>query len=128
MGLHAAHHLPLRHRIDRVDMEHPRLAVLVTLVHRVYPQIAGLPLRIRLPPLADGHLARWGVRHVHPHTRVVLESRRLKMCAAEMSARFRNSGLPKTVNSRCRMRRTPGPDRSSWAASTDARRRMSSAV
>ncbi len=51
-------------------MEHPRLAVLVTLVHRVYPQIAGLPLRIRLPPLADGHLARWGVRHVHPHTRV----------------------------------------------------------
>jgi hypothetical protein len=69
-GLHAAHHLPLRHRIDRVDVEHPRLAVVVTLVHRVHPQITGLPLRVRFPPLADGHLARLGVRHVHPHTRI----------------------------------------------------------
>jgi hypothetical protein len=37
-------------------------------MHRVHPQVTGLPLRIRLPPFADGYLARLGVRHVHPHT------------------------------------------------------------
>ena len=50
------------------------------------------------------------------------------MCDAEMPARFSNSSLPKTMNSRCKMRRTPGPERSSWAASTDASRRMSAGV
>ena len=72
-GLHAPHHLPLGHRVHRVDVVHPRLAVEVALVHRVHPQVPRTPLRIRPPPLGDVHLPAPGALHRHPQ---VLVSRR----------------------------------------------------
>ncbi len=39
-GLHATHHLPLRDRVDGVDVEQPGFAVVVALVHGVHPRIA----------------------------------------------------------------------------------------
>jgi hypothetical protein len=39
-------------------MEHPLDPVLVALMHSVNPQVSGAPSRLRLSPLADGHLCR----------------------------------------------------------------------
>ena len=60
-GLHAAHHLPLRDRVDGIDVKEPRLAVLIPLMHGVQAQIAGLAAWIGLAPLGYGNLARLGV-------------------------------------------------------------------
>ncbi len=65
-GFRAAHHLPLSYRVDRVEVIHARLAVVLTLMHRVHPKIAGLPFRVRLAALPDRHLAR--LRVLHPHS------------------------------------------------------------
>ena len=56
-GLATAHHLPLRHRIDGIDVVQPGAHGGVALMHRVDPQVAGPPARVGPPPLADGHRA-----------------------------------------------------------------------
>ena len=54
-GLATAHDLPLRERIDGVDVVEPRARRGVALMHRVDPQVAGLAARVGLAPLADAH-------------------------------------------------------------------------
>ena len=61
--LGAAHHLPLRHRIHRVNVIHAWLPIVLPLMDRVHAQISGLPLRVRLATLSDRHLARPCVLH-----------------------------------------------------------------
>src|SRR5438874_355276 len=50
---YTGHHLPLRHFINGIDVIHTFGTVLIALMHRIDPQIAGLALRIGSPPLAD---------------------------------------------------------------------------
>src|SRR5260370_41582521 len=50
---YTGHHLPLRHFINGIAVMHTFGAVLIALMHRIDPQIAGLALRIGSPPLAD---------------------------------------------------------------------------
>jgi len=57
-GFHAAHDLPLRHRIHGIDVVQTRLAVVVSLMHGIDAQISGLALRIRSAPFANRHLPR----------------------------------------------------------------------
>ena len=54
-GLATAHDLPLRERIDGVDVVEPRARRGVALMRRVDPQVAGLAARVGLAPLADAH-------------------------------------------------------------------------
>src|ERR1019366_1390119 len=44
--------------VHRVDVIHPLHPVLVPLMHRVDAYVSGASLRLRFPPLADGHARR----------------------------------------------------------------------
>lgn len=55
-GLRAPHHLPLRHRVDGVEVIYPRLAVVLPLMHGVHPQIPRLSFRLRLATFPDRYL------------------------------------------------------------------------
>ena len=110
-GLHATHHLPLRDRVDGVDVEQPGFAVVVALEHGVHPQIAAPACAAR---------ARAGCGR--------LPCRAGYKCETEMPASRTDSFFPNTSCSRCITRRIAGPDRSSCAASTPASRAMSAAV
>ena len=65
-GFATAHHLPLRDRVDGVDVIQPLAGFGVALVHGVDPQVTGPTARIGLAPLADAHRrgASFGVVHV----------------------------------------------------------------
>src|SRR6266853_6940621 len=64
-GLDAAHYLPLGDRVDGIDVVQPGLAVVVALVHCVYPKIARPAAWIWFAPLGNGHLPRLGVLDTH---------------------------------------------------------------
>ena len=64
-GLHATHHLPLRDRVDGVDVEQPGFAVVVALVHGVHPQITPPAAGIRFASLGNAHLPRLRVLRAH---------------------------------------------------------------
>ena len=55
--LATAHDLPLRERIDGIDVVDPWARGGVALMHRIDPQVAGPAARVGPPPLADGHRA-----------------------------------------------------------------------
>ena len=54
-GFAAAHDLPLRDRVDGIDVVNPLAGAAVALVHRVDPQVARLAARLGLAALADAH-------------------------------------------------------------------------
>jgi hypothetical protein len=54
----AAYHLPLRHRVHRIDVVDALGALPVALMHGVHPQKAGPVLRFGLAPLGDRHRRR----------------------------------------------------------------------
>src|SRR6202142_3080487 len=47
-------------------MKQARLAIVLTLMYRIHPQVAGLAFGVGLAPLGNGHLAALGVLHAHP--------------------------------------------------------------
>src|SRR5580692_5774085 len=53
-----AHHLKLRHFIDRVDMVQTFDSLQIALMYRVDPQVTRLSPWVRPAPLANGHLNR----------------------------------------------------------------------
>ena len=110
-GLHATHHLPLRDRVDGVDVEHPASPSWL-------PRCT-VSTR-RLPRLRVLHAQRAGCGR--------LPCRAGYKCETEMPASRTDSFFPNTSCSRCITRRIAGPDRSSCAASTPASRAMSAAV
>ena len=61
--LHGADNLPLRDFVHRVDVKTPLPfhSVLVSLMHRVYANVARLSARLGLPPLADGDCSWLGL-------------------------------------------------------------------
>ena len=59
--LATAHHLPLRHRIDGIDVVQPWARVGVALMHRVARRFRPAA-RVGPPPLANGATARERVR------------------------------------------------------------------
>ena len=73
-GFQAAHHLPLRHCVDRVEVIHAQLAFVLTLMHRIDSEITRPPFRVWFAALADRDLASLRVVHSHPQLAV---SRRL---------------------------------------------------
>lgn len=87
-GFRAAQHFPLRHRIDRVEMIHARLAVVLPLMHGVHANIAGLPFRFRLAAFSDRDLA--SLRVLNPYSNLAVRRR-----------------LPQIVNVRRRDARQP---------------------
>ncbi|MCU1291829.1 MAG: hypothetical protein JWP08_679, partial [Bryobacterales bacterium] len=62
----AAHYLPLRHFIDRVDVINAFQAVPIALVHRVDAQVPRLALRIRPAAFADLYLGGSGLGIAQP--------------------------------------------------------------
>ena len=50
-------------------MEHPGLAVVMTLVHGIHPQIAWPATRIGFTPFGNAHLPRLGVVHADARLR-----------------------------------------------------------
>src|ERR1035437_1529678 len=60
----AAHDLPLRHRIDGIDVVHALGPIPVPLMDRVYAQEPRPTLRVRLAPLSNRNRARpCGLEH-----------------------------------------------------------------
>src|SRR5450755_421670 len=63
---HAPHHLVLRHSVHRVDMVQTRLAVLMSLMHRVHAQVSRPAKRLRFATFAHfTWLARVCSTHTH---------------------------------------------------------------
>ena len=83
------HHLPLRHRIHRVDVIHPLVSVLVALMHRVHPQKsrAALRLALRRSPIDTGvgRVTWYWMRR----SRYARLPRSRYRCATEIPAKFR---------------------------------------
>jgi hypothetical protein len=62
-GFGGAQYFPLRHRVDRVDVIHPRLAVVLALMHSVHANVSGAAFRVRPAALRNRYLARLRVHH-----------------------------------------------------------------
>src|SRR6266481_4577985 len=111
-GLHATHHLPLRDRVDGVDVEQPGFAVVVALVHGVYPQIAAPACAARARAGGGRLPCRAGYKCGKPRCRPVAQTPFSRTLHAPVAS----------------LAESPEPDRSSCAASTPASRAMSAAV
>src|SRR5579864_2412260 len=64
-GFGAAHHLPMRHRVDRVEVIHSRLSVVLPLMNGVHTKITRPPFWVGLAALPDRYFAPLGVLNPH---------------------------------------------------------------
>ena len=122
--LRGADHFLLGDRVHRVDVVHAGPSIRIALVHRVHLHPAGLPARARRSPPA-GPASDAPARAASDSSPSSADCRCEKPKSVP-DARTLHVRTPRC--SRCRIRRTAGPARSSWALSTAASSAMSAAV